>query len=187
MRSNLRTRPTTIESAIGSVINATLARVGLQVTRTAKPFDWPVEASPQDVDAIVAASHYSMTPKIRMWALLQSLKYVVNNDVAGDFVECGVWRGGNLGLMAQYIAVMDENRRVFGFDTFDGMPDPTDEDVDLLGQEARLLMQAAPKDEAIVNIHAFAGIEMICVKDSGRSLGLILRVVRPRLRGCGSR
>ena len=37
-------------------------------------------------------------------------------DVPGAFAECGVYRGGNLRLLAQ------DGRRVYGFDTFAGLP-----------------------------------------------------------------
>ena len=40
--------------------------------------------------------NYSMTTKIRMWSLLNSINYISNNNIEGDFVECGVWKGGNL-------------------------------------------------------------------------------------------
>ena len=37
-----------------------------------------------------------MTPQIRMFTLLQSLRYLKNKNIVGDYVECGVWKGGNL-------------------------------------------------------------------------------------------
>ena len=44
--------------------------------------------------------HYTMTSVERMYALYQAVKYVVNKNIEGDFVECGVWKGGSAMLMA---------------------------------------------------------------------------------------
>ena len=35
-----------------------------------------------------------MTGKIRMFVLSEAIKNIKNNSIIGDFVECGVWRGG---------------------------------------------------------------------------------------------
>ena len=32
---------------------------------------------------------YSMTTKTRMWSLLNSINYIHNYNIPGDFVECG--------------------------------------------------------------------------------------------------
>lgn len=44
--------------------------------------------------------------------------------VAGDFVECGVWRGGVVIFMAGYIRAhgLGAKRHVYGFDSFEGVP-----------------------------------------------------------------
>jgi hypothetical protein len=51
------------------------------------------------------------------------------NDLDGDIVECGVGVGSTLLMWA--ILVFDErkNRRIWGFDSFEGFPEPTKEDV----------------------------------------------------------
>ena len=50
-------------------------------------------------DIILKSSNFSMTGKIRMFVLSEAIKNIKNNSIMGDFVECGVWRGGNLILM----------------------------------------------------------------------------------------
>ena len=37
----------------------------------------------------------TMTSPVKLFALVQSVRYVVAAGVAGDVVECGVWRGGS--------------------------------------------------------------------------------------------
>jgi O-methyltransferase len=45
--------------------------------------------------------------------------------IAGDVVECGVWRGGMVAGMAE---VMGRGRKYFLFDSFEGLPEVTDLD-----------------------------------------------------------
>ena len=67
---------------------------------------------------------YSMTTKTRMWSLLNSINYIHNYNIPGDFVECGVWKGGNLILYQLLNQKKILNRNIYGFDTFEGMPLP---------------------------------------------------------------
>jgi O-methyltransferase len=60
---------------------------------------FPIETSDFEKKIIKQALKYSMTNNLRMCALVQSFKHVINNNVNGDFVECGVWMGGNLILL----------------------------------------------------------------------------------------
>jgi hypothetical protein len=65
----------------------------------------------------------------RLWATYSAAKYVIQNEIPGHFVECGVWKGGS-SIMAM-LALMElgvNDRHFFLFDTYEGMPDPTDED-----------------------------------------------------------
>lgn len=38
--------------------------------------------------------NYTITPKERMYALYKAVQYIVDSKIPGDFVECGVWKGG---------------------------------------------------------------------------------------------
>ena len=56
----------------------------------------------------------------------QAVHYLVKNRIPGDFVECGVWRGGCSLLLAETLARLGEtNRKIYLFDTFTGMSEPT--------------------------------------------------------------
>lgn len=68
---------------------------------------------------------YTMTSIERMYALYQSVKYIVNSKVAGDFVECGIWKGGSSMLIAYTLLKLgDLCRKIYLYDTFEGMPKP---------------------------------------------------------------
>jgi O-methyltransferase len=81
---------------------------------------------------------YTMTSVERMYALYSSVNYVLANDIKGDFVECGVWRGGSAMMIAKILHNKQiTNRKIYLYDTFEGMTEPTDIDVDLKGKSAK--------------------------------------------------
>ncbi len=51
----------------------------------------------------------------------------------GEFLECGVYRGGTARLLAEVISRTRSNARLHLFDTFDGMPPTTDLDLHQVG------------------------------------------------------
>ena len=64
----------------------------------------------------------TMTPPPRTYNLVKAVEHVCRSGIGGDLVECGVWRGGS--LMAMALALRhcgDQQRRLWGFDTFTGM------------------------------------------------------------------
>ena len=52
----------------------------------------------------------------------------VTSRVAGSFVECGVAQGGCAALIAQVAAAEGAGRQCWFFDSFEGLPDPTERD-----------------------------------------------------------
>ena len=60
---------------------------------------------------------------------LKSCQYVIENNIPGDFVECGVWRGGNGILAKKVFEYLGSNKSVWMFDTFQGMTAPTSIDI----------------------------------------------------------
>jgi O-methyltransferase len=81
---------------------------------------------------------YTMTSWERLYALYKAVQYIVENRIPGDLVECGVWRGGSMKLVAQVLhSLGDTNRTLFLYDTFEGMtePDPA-VDIDFSGNPA---------------------------------------------------
>lgn len=80
---------------------------------------------------------YTMTSIERVKCLYDCLEKIRINNIKGDFVECGVWKGGNVLGILRYLEYhnMTENN-VWLYDTFNGMTMPDDNDVDLHGQRA---------------------------------------------------
>jgi len=53
------------------------------------------------------------------------IEQVIRDQVPGDLIETGVWRGGACIFMCAVLAVHgEEDRRVFVADSFDGLPKP---------------------------------------------------------------
>jgi len=72
-----------------------------------------------------------MTSAGRLWSLLNAVRYVIQEAVPGDFVECGVWRGGSVMAMARQLTALGiTDRRIWLYDTFSGMTTPTYRDVE---------------------------------------------------------
>tara|TARA_B110001452_G_scaffold223922_1_gene197304 strand:- start:66 stop:821 length:756 start_codon:yes stop_codon:yes gene_type:complete len=95
-----------------------------------KSKNFPAEITDEERKIIEVSDNYSMTGTIRMWALLQSIKNVIQNKIEGDIVECGVWKGGNLILSQKYLNSRNNKKEIYGFDTFGGMTEPEEVDVD---------------------------------------------------------
>ena len=90
---------------------------------------------------------FTMTSKERIYALYAAVRYVVGNRIPGAFVECGVWRGGSMMVMAQTLqALGDTSRDLHLFDTFEGMPPPGENDRRYDGVPAQRVLEASPKD-----------------------------------------
>lgn len=73
-------------------------------------WDWPSKAP-------------SMIGTLRMENVRRECERVIEDNVPGDFVETGVWRGGAAIMMRAVLAAYNtSDRRVFAADTFEGFP-----------------------------------------------------------------
>jgi O-methyltransferase len=72
--------------------------------------DWPAEAE-------------TMIGMQRLTSLQRCVETVLADDIPGDLIECGVWRGGACILMRAVLAAHgDETRSVWVADSFEGLP-----------------------------------------------------------------
>lgn len=92
---------------------------------------------PQDIETIRCAGPYTLTSIYRLHELIEAVKYVSRNRIAGDIVECGVWKGGSMMAVARTLQNLGESERsLYLFDTFAGMTEPTEQDVSVTGTPA---------------------------------------------------
>jgi hypothetical protein len=102
-----------------------LARLGYFLPPLLSP-----DYEPELERTIRRVRRYTMTTPRRIAALCDSVEHVVRAGVPGAVVECGVWKGGS--MMAAALTLMRlgaTDRDLYLFDTFQGMPPPTDADV----------------------------------------------------------
>lgn len=83
-------------------------------------------------ETITRCRPYTMIANESLFSLIQSVRYIERHKVPGAIVECGVWRGGS--VMAACLTLQQlgtRSRDVFLYDTFEGMTEPTRDDIKL--------------------------------------------------------
>ncbi len=71
---------------------------------------------------------YTMVSYQRLSNVYELAKSIEENKAEGDFVECGVWKGGCVAVMAYVAKKAESKRKIWLFDSFEGLPEPTKED-----------------------------------------------------------
>lgn len=113
---------------------------------------------PKDYDEAHARTYekvkdFTMTTSERIVAICSAIDYLERNNIAGDIVECGVWRGGS--IMAAIDTLIREksaDRSIYLYDTFEGMPAPTQFDKKVAGANGagmtaeELYKKSSPED-----------------------------------------
>ena len=117
-----------IKKSIKNILEKILKRFGYKIQQI---INHVIEEATQDeIDLMKLCDKYSMTSDLRKWALIQSFHYIINNNIEGDFVECGVWKGGNLILLKKLMEKKQiNNKKIYGFDTFEGMSEASIHDI----------------------------------------------------------
>lgn len=94
----------------------------------------------QDADFMRLAARarpYTLTSLERMYALYEAVQSVSARRLPGAIVECGVWKGGSMSLVAEtLVAAGDVERELYLYDTFEGMTAPDERDTDIDGRRA---------------------------------------------------
>jgi len=118
------------------------------------PRPYPRDFTDDDIALCEFVRPYTMTSNEALAALRNALRYVVQRNVPGAIVECGVWRGGSMMAAAMTLHELGvQDRDIVLMDTFDGMPPATPDDVSHAGESAAELMASSERSEPI---HAFA-------------------------------
>ena len=114
------------------VVDLAARSFGLQVSRiSSSGNNLPAEVAREDRLLIDRVRPYTMTSPERLWSLIDGVRFIIQENLAGDFVECGVWRGGSVMAMALELNRLGvQDRNIWLYDTFTGMTEPTDLDVE---------------------------------------------------------
>lgn len=133
LTTQLRIWKTNLSRESSKLVRKTLAPRGVREL----PPKYPQDFSSFTRDLWDKVRPYTMTSQARVANLERAARYVIEHDIAGDFVECGVGAGGSMMALAYTLEDLGiRDRRLLLYDTFEGMARPTAEDVSVLGKPA---------------------------------------------------
>jgi O-methyltransferase len=136
--------PVTSVPVINSLLRSGFRKLGLDVHRHHPGVGGNTadsDFSDADRALIKRVKPFTMTTPERIVGLRAAVQYVCANRLPGDFVECGVWRGGStMAAALTFMEMGDTSRDLWLFDTFEGMPPPKDMDVRYDGVSAQALL-----------------------------------------------
>jgi macrocin-O-methyltransferase TylF-like protien len=146
-------------------------------TRTASELDYMT-----GLERLLGSSRYSPVERMMNFALYAPrqdvARFLVKHEifkrvlgVQGSIVECGVFFGGGLATWAQLSAIyepVNHQRRVIGFDTFEGFPGMADADAGATSAEAHAGGLAIDSHEEITRAAALL--------DANRPVGHIPKI-----------
>lgn len=124
-------------------------RMSLRVIRSKPAKTVPTGMEISAIEALTSVRHRTMTDELMQYATYSAARYVAQAQIAGDVVECGVWRGGCSMLMALgLISASDTSRELWLFDTYEGMTAPGERDIFLSnGTTAEVLLEESRQIE----------------------------------------
>lgn len=93
---------------------------------------WPLEFDSQDKENYNRVLKFTGTGLARAQSLMAATKYIVKNQIPGDFIECGIAAGGSSMLMALTLLRLDaEHRNIYMYDLFGEFPPFNDYDFEI--------------------------------------------------------
>lgn len=132
----------------GSLTRTLFMPLGQARDNRSKGLDWPG-----------AGDAETMIGDERMDNIRELATLVLRDGIPGDFVECGVWRGGATIFMQGILKAYGEhtNRQVWVCDSFEGCPEPSPEQypADREDPHHTFKFLAVSQDEVEANFHRY--------------------------------
>ena len=123
---------------------------------------WPADFEDFHKEIIEKVRPYTMTSNERLFALIEAVKYIVNNHIEGDIVECGVWKGGSMMAAAETLRKLGQtNRNLYLYDTYAGMTAPTDADKAHNNETAAALLEKDINNKSDSVVWAYSSVEEV--------------------------
>lgn len=121
----------------------------------------PADFEPLHLSIYKKVCNNTMTSPERIYSLIEAVKYVEKNNIEGDIIECGVWKGGSMMAVAETLQhVKSTNRSLYLYDTYDGMSEPTENDKTFKGDDAKQLMETDTNKEKNL-VWAYSALETV--------------------------
>lgn len=113
-----------------------------------------------EIEILASVKDFTMTGPERVVSLIRAVDYLVKHEIEGSIVECGVWKGGSImAILKSLIKNNSFDREIYLYDTFDGMPMPSDMDLSFDGKSAEEQLTNSNKDDSLV--WAYAPFEQV--------------------------
>ena len=88
--------------------------------------------------------------------IVSMIKYVIDNNISGDILDIGVFKGhSSIIAMNELLKYGVNDRDVYLYDTFDGMPKPTKEDGEIINNLYHKNWALGTLDEVKTNINRY--------------------------------
>ena len=116
---------------IKRMVKAAAGAIGYQIKKTTGAFLAPNE----EVESVIKTiADFTMLPSDRLFSLYDQVVFCEKNEIKGALVECGVWKGGSVALMAAAsLRHANKQRQIHLFDSFSEICEP---DAKVDGQRA---------------------------------------------------
>jgi O-methyltransferase len=146
---------------IRDFIRKQLIKRGYDIIKLQATKEWPIDFEEIHKRLIKKVKPFTMTSYERIYGLIEAVKHLSENQIQGDIVECGVWRGGSMLAIAEVLTEMnDTSHELYLYDTFEGMSAPTEHDKDFTDRKAEdLLLPDVNKDEDF--IWAYSSLDVV--------------------------
>jgi hypothetical protein len=108
---------------------AVAERVDVKKIRETYPHVRYKDVTAEEKCTLIEASQITLATPETIVQLIRTVRYVIDNSIPGDLVECGVFQGGNAVVMIRTLlnaGVTD--RTIYLYDTFEGFPMPEEID-----------------------------------------------------------
>lgn len=142
-------------------IRKQLNKAGYDIIKNQPPVEWPADFDEIHKEIIKKVIPYTMTSPERIYGLIESVRYITANKIEGAIVECGVWKGGSMLAIAESLLKSNSvSRHLFLYDTFEGMPPPSRNDISYNNKHAQTLLDENNNKEESV-IWAYSTLETV--------------------------
>ncbi|CAN5633349.1 TylF/MycF family methyltransferase [soil metagenome] len=144
------------------MIQKLLDKLGYRVYNVKKEAErFPGDFEQRHIAIYKKVAPYTMTSRERIFSAIEAAAFISKHKIEGDIVECGVWKGGSTMAMLETLKQAgDTTRNVYLYDTFEGMPPPTEDDKTTYNKSAEELLNAdADKEKNLV--WAYSSIEEV--------------------------
>jgi hypothetical protein len=159
-----------MKSFAKKIIDEALALFGYKLIKNGANYD-PIIDNDESFKTIYnACQSYTMTSKERMYSLFKAVEYIIKAKIDGDFVECGVWKGGSSMLIALTLKHFNTiGKKIYLYDTFEGMSEPTD--ADFLVQDHSVAAKEKYYQKKMEDVNSWCLASLLEVEDNMRSTG----------------